>query len=306
MDVSFIIGSPRSGTTILGQILDQHPQIAQWYEPYFIWDYYIGNKDTDIRTSKELTPKIKHFIRHEFEVYHRKSKKNVIVDKSPEHSFKIPFIFEIFPDAKWIHILRDGRDATLSIHKEWERRRKIVENRDYLSLIKLALTMLQRQPFPRHKWKALCFEIKNSSSLNPKKYLNKSKWKGQLGWGPRFEGWEEVLNTHSVIEFNAHQWLHCVMQINQDLPKLPPEKVLEVRYEHLVSYPEEVLKNIIEFLGLSFSDSFIQKMPSINLGNFSKWRREFSREQLLRIAPILTPKLIELGYERDGNWITSK
>ena len=52
----FIVGSPRSGTTILGELLDRHQHISQWYEPYFVWDHFFRTAPDDERTEAEATP----------------------------------------------------------------------------------------------------------------------------------------------------------------------------------------------------------------------------------------------------------
>jgi hypothetical protein len=43
-------------------------------------------------------------------------------------------------------------------------------------------------------------------------------------------------------------------------------------------------------------------IPPIMIGNFGKWKKEFSNKQIKEIGPILTPKLMELSYENDENW----
>lgn len=304
MNIGFIIGSPRSGTTILGQILGTHPQIAEWYEPYFIWDFYFGEKKDDIRGYNDATRKVKDFITREFRYFMEKSQKDVVIDKSPTHAFHIPFINAIFPHAKWIHILRDGRDVTLSIHKEWIKRARIVENRNYLDFIRLTGKFLNRQPYLRNKLQALFFEIKTRHTLNPTKMLNKSKWRGYAGWGPRFKGWQEQINKTTMLEFNSYQWLHCINQINEDKMIICKDNLIEIRYEQLLLNPEVELKKIIKFLSLEFSNNFMQKMPRLKLENFKKWEKGFSSSQNMEISRVLTEKLIELNYETNPNWAT--
>ena len=109
----FIVGSPRSGTTLLGEILDLHPDIAQWYEPYFVWRKFFRDAVHDERSASEATPGIKQYIHKSFVEYRRKIKHAIVVDKSPGNSLTIPFILEIFPNAHFIHILRDGRDVSM-------------------------------------------------------------------------------------------------------------------------------------------------------------------------------------------------
>ena len=67
--IAFIVGSPRSGTTILSQVLDRHPEIAQWYEPYFVWNFHLDLKDNDVRGAWEASPKVKGFVRREFRYF---------------------------------------------------------------------------------------------------------------------------------------------------------------------------------------------------------------------------------------------
>ena len=35
-------------------------------------------------------------------------------EKNPENSFIVPFLAQVFPDAQFVHIMRDGRDAAVS------------------------------------------------------------------------------------------------------------------------------------------------------------------------------------------------
>ena len=126
---AFIVGSGRSGTTLLGDILDLHSLICCWYEPYFILDRYFRNAPNDRRVAREANENVKRHIKRAFDYYRYKRKCHTVVDKSPRNSLKIPFLLEIFPKARFIHMVRDGRDVTLSISKEWQKRQEIFKNR---------------------------------------------------------------------------------------------------------------------------------------------------------------------------------
>ena len=78
----------------------------------------------------------------------------------------INIIDRIFPNAKWIHIVRDGRDVTLSINKEWNKRKQIVKERNIHQLIHTTMNMLKRQPFLKYRVMAVLFELFSNSSLN--------------------------------------------------------------------------------------------------------------------------------------------
>ena len=70
----FIVGSPRSGTTIFDELLDKHPQLSQWYEPYFVWDRHFRRAPHDERTAEDAPARVKKQISRDFNRY-RKNKK---------------------------------------------------------------------------------------------------------------------------------------------------------------------------------------------------------------------------------------
>jgi hypothetical protein len=304
----FIVGSPRSGTTLLGELLDRHPQVSQWYEPYFVWDHLFRDASHDERTAADATVDVRRQIFKDFSRYRQQQRCLALIDKSPRNSLKILFILEIFPRAKFIHLLRDGRDATLSIHKEWLRRRRIFQNPakegrfDYVGAVEVIRNFLARQPFLSDKLRALWFET-HGHLFNKKKQLNRLRWKGEIGWGPRFKGWEEVYARTSLLQFNAYQWLNCIQAIQQNWEFIPPKNRLKVRYEDLITHPEKKINEIIHFIGVHSSQKFIEALPGLKAGNYDKWKREFSREQLEELISILTPALIDLGYAESTEWL---
>ena len=298
----FLVGSPRSGTTILENILNCHDKIAEFYEPYFLWENFFDVREDDVWNDKDLTPRAAGVLQKEFSVFARKSRKHLVLDKLPTHSFNIPLIHRVFPDAHWIHIIRDGRDVTLSIHKEWEKRRKIVEKKDFLSLLKTARAMLDRQPFWRYKLMAVGHELKKSFSLNPYRYLNKARWQGQVGWGPRFKGWKLFLEQNPTLAFNAMQWVKTVEAVLSSWQLLPEKNKIEIRYEDLLADPETTVTKIIDFLGYRPQDDFFEKIPALITGNMNKWRDEFTADEIETIKPVLTPLLGRTGYLSKNPW----
>lgn len=290
----FIIGSPRSGTTILGDILGRHPDIVHWYEPYFIWDYHIGNLDTDIRTERHLTEKARRFIRREFQLFLKSAGARILVEKTPENSFKIPFINAVFPHAKWIHIIRDGRSATASIRREWLKRKKIVETRSVRKILPVVLEMMELQPFWRNRIQALTFEIKQLSVWNTKSLFNKSKWQGQIGWGPRFPHWQELYSKLSLLEFNALQWLSCIETIEAQSCLIPPENYLEIRYENLICKSDKTIQQIFSFIGIPLNGK--EFWNDLNTASLDKWRGEFNESEVQIIEKLLGAMLTKLNY----------
>jgi len=303
--IAFIIGAPRSGTTIISRCLDLHPEIAHFYEPYYIWDYYQGHKSTDIRTSNDLTPKAINFIRKNYCKFSKKASKPVIVDKLPENSYRFSFINTVFPNAKWIHVVRDGRDVTLSINKEWKKREKTVKERDYKYNFYILKRMFRFQPYWRFRILQIFYELRSGLSINPSYYLNKSKWKGLPGWGPRFANWEDAFQKYSLIQFNALQWLKTVDSAQKGLEGISRENVLVIHYERFVKKPKDTLKVIFDFLKCRVPENFHGSIPTIYERNFFKWKTELSDKEINAIGPLLSLKLIELGYDSNSTWYES-
>lgn len=305
---AFIVGSPRSGTTLLGEMLDRHKDICQWYEPYFVWDRHFRDNPHDERTSHDATPRVRRQIHNDFVNFKRVMGSKLVVDKSPRNSLRVPFIQRIFPHARFINMTRDGRDVTLSIHKEWIRRRQIIKDADnetsldYKRAYGVLYKWLRRQPTLRYKVRALWFET-HGHLLSGSKHLNRLRWNGSVGWGPRFRNWEDVLKKSSLLEFSAYQWAKCVHNIHINWHAIPEQNRLMIRYEDLLKDGEGVIMRILEFLTLGRYEGLLRSLPKLKSDNFNKWQKGFSKEQIREIHPILAPTLIELGYEDNPNWL---
>jgi hypothetical protein len=300
----FIVGSGRSGTTLLGDILDLHPLICRWYEPYFVMDRHFRNAPNDHRAAKDANDKVKKYITGAFEHYRDRRKCRTVIDKSPRNSLKLPFLLEIFPKARFIHIVRDGRDATLSIYREWQKRQTILNERNYYQAIRSIRRFLVRQPLLKHKIAAALFEIGDFRDLSrPKMAFQRYKrWDGRIGWGPRFEGWQAVIDKVSTLEFSAFQWAKCLEAIVTNRIKIKGERYLEIRYEDFLIRPEKTLAGIFEFLSVRNPPDIMDLMPTLKVSNYDKWRQGFSAEQKESIGPILQPLLSQFGYTDDSSW----
>lgn len=293
-NIVFIIGSPRSGTTILGETIGKHPNVANWYEPYFIMYYHIGNREDDVLEKWDATETVKSFIAREFRIYRRRSNALVVLDKTPGNVFRVPFVKSIFPRAKWIHVLRDGRAVTASINHEWNKRREIIKKRRLRNWLGVAAEMLSLQPYMRNKLQAVWFESKHRNWFGPDRLLNKSKWQGYLGWGPRYAGWKSDFEQHGVLKFNALQWVQTLEAAQANRPHIDLDCWLEVRYEDIVRNPAPQMRSIYDFLGVPLRPE--SDWVDLNAKSLGKWRSYFSPGQLDEIMSVAGPMLEKLGY----------
>lgn len=114
MNITFVIGCARSGTSILGELIASHPAVKYIFEAHSIWELGgPGENGSHRLTVEHATPAIK----AEIESWFRNQGQDtqVLVEKNPRNILRIPYIKEIFPEAKIIHIVRDGRDVACSM-----------------------------------------------------------------------------------------------------------------------------------------------------------------------------------------------
>jgi hypothetical protein len=123
----FVIGAARSGTTWVYDILTAHPEVAGAYESWlFTPANGLGSLFTEAHWPKKPSGLGQLLEREDLITYARQMAVNILghaiypehhylVEKSPSHIFNIALIRELFPDARFIHVIRDGRDVSVSV-----------------------------------------------------------------------------------------------------------------------------------------------------------------------------------------------
>jgi len=113
----FVIGSPRSGTTVFAETLGKHPRLYNYAEAGKVWDpKNYDNPQADHHwTAEDLTASDARRLRHRFAYRRWLNRGKTLVNKQPRNSVRIDYIRAIFPQARFIHIIRDGRSVVSSI-----------------------------------------------------------------------------------------------------------------------------------------------------------------------------------------------
>ena len=136
----FIIGAPRSGTNIFYRTFAKHPDLAWisnvtkkipsslWLtriillfrddhrptEANNVWQKFAGNDDESLGRN-DVTGAARKYLHTVVQNNLRIFNKPRFANKCPGNSVRIEFLQEIFSDAIFIHIIRDGRAAAYSI-----------------------------------------------------------------------------------------------------------------------------------------------------------------------------------------------
>lgn len=145
-DPVFIIGFQRSGTTLLRMMLDAHPDVAIPLDTTGLWARYAERLDAygSLARPSDAAPLVADLLEEErirlwqldasvgdvvglmegggyaeviaafYRAYARSRGKRYWGDKDPGNMSRIHLINEWFPGARFVHIIRDGRDACLS------------------------------------------------------------------------------------------------------------------------------------------------------------------------------------------------
>ncbi|MER5705357.1 sulfotransferase [Micromonospora sp. NPDC002296] len=121
----FLVGCQRSGTTMLRLVLDSHSRVSCGPETRFLTDMQrIVGRDWE-RLARFGFPReywlgrIADFFGGIHADYARSRGKTRWADKTPLYALSIGFLAEVFPDAQFVHVIRDGRDVVVSHRKRF-------------------------------------------------------------------------------------------------------------------------------------------------------------------------------------------
>lgn len=133
----FIVGCPRSGTTMVQQALNRHSRIVIPPETKYFFAFVGHSQRCQARHLERLrtdlgialapperriasTTESRNFFEHLAQLYLRRLDKSRIVyfgEKTPEHAGHLDRIERTFPEARFIFLYRDGRDVALSLSR---------------------------------------------------------------------------------------------------------------------------------------------------------------------------------------------
>jgi hypothetical protein len=247
VDPVYIIGTGRSGTTILGVCLGVHKDVVFLNEPKALWSYaypnediigsYQGKRGKYRLNSDDITDESSNTLHSIYACLRWLLRGKCIVDKYPELVFRYSFVKGMFPGSKFIFLFRNGWDTCHSIDL-WSRRKGHVANdhtQDWWGL-------------DDRKWLALCDEVVVN---DPELCVNYEK-----------------IRSYTDHRYRAAvEWILCMkegLDISRD-----NESVMTLKYEDFVSSPA-VRISVLDFCGLPADDVYSEYCSEVLVSPPSK------------------------------------
>jgi len=118
----FIVGVPRSGTSIFCTLFGGNRNLAHWSEAQAAWDPKWRKRNVSHRwTEERATAKEIRRIDNNFAYFTHWKKCDRFLNKCPRNSLRIPFLMKGWPDGRIIYIERDPRAVVNSLVNETRR-----------------------------------------------------------------------------------------------------------------------------------------------------------------------------------------
>lgn len=254
-----IIGAGRSGTNALRDALTGLPGFATWPcdEINPIWRH--GNLDwpDDEIPPERATPAVRQSIRGAFRrIWRQQGRPDFVVEKTCANALRVPFVDAVLPEARYIHIVRNGFDIVASARKRWRGELEVPGLPYYLAKARYA----PLSDLPRYAVSALRNRL--AIKLGRQEHFD--------SWGPRFAGLD-VLAGAPLDEIVARQWAACVNSSDAALARIEASRVFDLRYEDFTGDPAGSLAQITRWLGAPCEDeSLMSAASSVRAGSVGK------------------------------------
>ncbi|MGH2674589.1 MAG: sulfotransferase [Actinomycetota bacterium] len=272
----FIVGCSRSGKSLLKAMLDAHPGMAVAMESHFVAGMAqrrrryegrhgfrrevflrdlvagsdlqplgLGRDDVRLLADRGLLTDLPQAIRELFALYAGRRGKWRYGNRTGVHVMSMPWIASLLPEAKFLHVIRDGRDVALAL--------------------------------------------------------------ARASFGP------------STLVGASMRWRRRVRRGRADGEALGPSRYREIRYEDLVTDPEDVVRSVCEFIRLDYDPRMLryhdhpQEIGGIDLDDpdyrdlrqrptagLQDWRKEMDEENLAVFNVVAGKTLERLGYPASG------
>ena len=304
MEKFFILGHSRSGNTLLMRLVRLHPEVHANYQATFFArppglkslvdrieiQEWLSRGTNRWNRGRDLSPLVMRaaadFI---MERDARRHGKSIVGDKSPTtvtHGQAVRDMHRIYPDARMVYIVRDGRDVMVS-----DRFRNFVEEK-----------FLRRGDD----------RIAAALRANPELFTG----------GEQSIFTENWLRDKSQ---GVPGWVSNLQESEDEGKRLYEDRYFPIRYEDILARPFEEMKKLWLFLGVKDVDPALEKTlrdeiaenpdgkwqaqrnsslaPILSKGRPGSWKSFFTERDRKIFKEIAGDLLVKWGYEKDLNWM---
>jgi hypothetical protein len=306
----FIVGVPRSGTTLLVNLIGLHPQLAPIFETRFLRNLlqhceYTSWYWNTARSRRVLSLLPETLLRSRFTARCAAYKAKIISfhssrDFSTGRQNGLPFerqivlytVDELIEETdRWIGNLLAGPVPEAQVYSQ---ARQLVS-----TLFSLHCARMDK-PHWVNKTPGLLTEIRHLPKLFPDaKCLHILRDGREVAlsmlatpWGPK-----------TVVEA-ARRWKRLLLEGRRRVDGEPLD-YRELRYEELISAPQSVLLSVFGFLELNVDLQKILSRIRVYPDSIGKWKTQWARRERKAFADEAGDMLIEMGYEKDYAWVDS-
>ncbi len=204
----FIVGLPRSGTTLVHQILSSSDDTYGFGESIHLNKFFDKNIFDENFIKKIINKKTmnKELIKISNEIgnkYNSQSKKNIFIDKMPPNFYWIGFIKLIFPNSKIIHITRNIQDNCLSIYKNMFGAQDMDWSYSETNIIRFIINYKEVMKYWKSKFRNSIYELKYEKLVKNKNEETKNLYNFcDMEWNQNVLEFYKTAKTIRTVSIN--------------------------------------------------------------------------------------------------------
>ena len=294
----FFVGMPRSGTTVLFELVT-HNKVFAWPSNFTerwpampalnLWRRVLENSLFSLPGEKA-----EYGGRHKANRLRvRSSEAYDFWDRISGVEFARSYLLETLPDERSIRRMRQAVEAI----QHWQGKRKFAAKFTGPGRVQF-LT----QAYPD----ALFVHVVRDGRAVVHSLLNTKFWRDKGGLSKPF--WSGGLTTDDLDELAAAgndplilaalQWRRVIETTEEELSLLPDHRYMKVSYEEFVGAPEQLLVDLFDYFAIDVDFSYLRKQVNdAALANMNyKYHRHFPESLIARMTRVMQPVLADHGY----------
>lgn len=262
----FILGAPRSGTSMIFRLLSTHPELGSLgREGHDMWRKFHHPRrkgwDSDALGSGQIVAAERDFIRRYLYMHFDQTR---FVEKTPESCLRLAYLQELYPDASYVFVKRDPREVMSSMLNGWHH--PLGRFRSYFVPEKLEIPGYDHP----HQW---CFAL--------------------------IENWRDF-KSQSLPRIVAEQWKQTIHGALTGRQLINPKQWIELSLHDFTSDPGEEMSALLVKLDLPADDKLsdlanenivVNAMVESTPGDW-----QLNAPELIGVLPYVKDEIMACGY----------